>query len=65
MRVAILHHCNEWHEYRSFRLIGVVSETYLQKALLKVKQSLDYTDEELARFVDIEFVEINDIDIYI
>ena len=63
MTVYIISHCNEWQEYSSFRLIGVVGEDKLENALQHIKEELDYNDEEMETYIYCEQVELNDLSI--
>ena len=63
MKVAIINHCNEWHEYSSFKLIGIVETKDLDKALDKIKKKYKYNDEELNDYVDVEIITIGELDI--
>lgn len=63
MKVYVINHCNEWHDYSSFRLIGVVEENELDGALEQIKKECDYNDEEMETYIDINEVELNELDI--
>ena len=61
--VYVINHCNAWHEYSSFRLIGVVEEEHLEKALRKIKKAQGYTEEEMEQFIDVSCIILNELDI--
>ena len=63
MTVYIINHCNPWHEYSSFRLIGVVNENELDNALSKIKQECDYNDDDMETYIDVNKVELNELNI--
>lgn len=58
--VYIVNHCNEWHEFSSFRLIGVFDEEHLRIALNKIQEELDYSDEDMDTYIDINATELNE-----
>ena len=63
MKVYVINHCNAWHEYSSFRLIGVVEENELGGALEQIKKECKYNDEDMQAYIDINEVELNELDI--
>ena len=63
MTCYVLNHCNKWHEYASFSLIGVVDEEHLNEAIEKIKAECCYTDEDIDNYIDINGIELNDLDI--
>lgn len=63
MKLYVINHCNAWHEYSSFNLIGVVTKTNLKRALNKIKKECNYTKEDMETYIDINEVETNELDI--
>lgn len=63
MTLYVLFHCNEWHEYSSFKLIGVVDEAHLQEALLTIRTEQQYSIEDMKDYIHTEKIELNDLDI--
>ena len=63
MRYYIINHCNQWHSYDSFRLIGIVDESKLESSLRKIKKELGYDDDCMEKYVDVNEVVLNDLDI--
>ena len=63
MHLYVLYHCNQWHEYSSFRLIGVVDESACYQALKDIQEELDYTDEDMETYIHIDEMELNELDI--
>lgn len=63
MILYVINHCNEWHEYSSFRLIGVVSGDKVEESLKKIRKELNYSEEDMKDFIDVNRVELNDLDI--
>ena len=63
MKVFVINHCNEWHEYSSFKFIGVVDEDNIDFTLSQIKKECDYTDEDMETYIDINEVELNELDI--
>lgn len=63
MNVCVIYHCNEWKEYSSRKLIGVVNENDIASALSKIQKECNYTDEELDQYIDYDTVELGDLDI--
>lgn len=59
----IINHCDQWHTYESFRFIGVVEEGQLIDALKKIKKECGYDDDDMEKFININEVELNDLDI--
>ena len=60
MTVYIINSCNEWHEYSSFRLITVVTESNLQKALNLIKKRWKYSDDDMEKYIDVTSTELTD-----
>lgn len=63
MKYYVINHCNEWHEYSSFRLIGVLDENHLEKALRKIKRVLCYSKKDMEDYIDVSHIELNELDI--
>ena len=63
MNLYVISHCDIWHSRSSLKLIGVVNEDELHNAMVKIKKELDYTDEDLDNYIDVQTVELNDLDI--
>lgn len=63
MKVYVINHCNAWHDYSSFKLIGVVEENELDSALERIKKECKYDDEDMEAYIDINEVELNELDI--
>lgn len=63
MELYVINHCNEWHEYSSFRLIGVVERDELDGAILQIKKECEYNEDEFNTFIDIQEIELNELDI--
>ena len=61
MDVYVLNHCDAWHSYESFRFIGVVDEEHLQECLDAIQDEMDYTEEDMEKFIDLTCVELNDV----
>jgi len=61
MEVYVLFHCNQWKSYDSYRLIGVVSKTKLQKALKEIKKECAYDDEDMETYIAIEKCDMNNL----
>jgi len=60
-QVVVINHCNAWHDYASFKLIGVVEEEKLEEKLLALQKELGYTDEEMQSFIDVTTVNLNEL----
>lgn len=63
MKVAIINHCNQWHEYSSFRLIGAVPEDDLEDTLKVIQKETEYSDEEMEDYIDVNIIDTNELDI--
>lgn len=63
MNLYVIYHCNQWHEYGSFRLIGVVDENHLNKALHKIQNELGYDETDMNDFIHVSDIRLNDLDI--
>ena len=63
MTLNVIYHCNQWHEYGSFRLIGVVEENKLTKALRKIQNELGYDETDMNDYIHVDEIELNDLDI--
>ena len=63
MSLAIIYHCNQWQEYSSFRLIGVVEEGFEYDALRKIQQELKYTDDDMQTYIYVQYVDLNELEI--
>lgn len=63
MNLYVIYHCNEWQEYSSFRLIGVVEEGELHNALELIKQELKYTDEEMNNYIYVDNKILNELEV--
>jgi thioester reductase-like protein len=63
MKVCILYHCNEWKDYSSRKLIGVVKEDELDQALAKIQKECDYSEDDMNMYIDYDTVELGDLDI--
>lgn len=63
MALYVLFHCDEWHTYASFRLIGVVDEAHKDKALKRIKREQGYSDEEMETYIHVSEIDLNDLDI--
>lgn len=61
MKVYVLFHCDEWHSYASYRLIGAVSENCLEDAYRKIKEECDYNDEEMETYIATEECNMDDL----
>ena len=61
VRVYVISHCDQWHNYNSFRLIGVASEENLPSVLDVIQSKLGYTDEEMDQYIDITGTVVDDI----
>ena len=61
--VYIVNHCNEWHEFSSFRLIGVFDEGHIKSALNEIQEELDYSDEDMDTYIDINATELNEANV--
>lgn len=61
--VCAIFHCNEWQEYSSFRLIGIVEEDELDSALEEIQAETGYTDEEMDKLIFIDHNTIGELDI--
>ena len=61
VRVYVISHCDQWHNYNSFRLIGVASEENLPSVLDVIQSELGYTDEEMDQYIDITGTVVDDI----
>lgn len=62
MTLHVIYHCNEWQEYSSFRLIGIVDSDHLDKSLKKIKRECGYTNEEMNTYIFVEMVKLNELD---
>lgn len=56
----VINHCNEWHEYSSFHLIGVVDENHLEKALKQIKRDCGYSKQDMQDYIDVNEILLND-----
>lgn len=63
MQLAVIYHCNEWQEYSSFRLIGVVDYDSEYDSLQDIQKELGYTDEEMEKYIYVQYVDLNELDI--
>ena len=63
MTLHVIYHCNQWHEYSSFRLIGVVEENKLTKSLRKIQNELGYDETDMNDYIHVDEIELNDLDI--
>ena len=63
MQLVVLNHCNQWHEYSSFRLIGVIEEDNLSKAIEDIKKECKYSDEDIETYIDISYTDLNELNI--
>lgn len=61
VKVYVISHCDQWHNYNSFRLIGVASEENLPSVLDVIQSELGYTDEEMDQYIDITGTVVDDI----
>ncbi|MBQ0142038.1 MAG: hypothetical protein KBT06_04440 [Prevotellaceae bacterium] len=61
--MVVINHCNVWHEYSSFRLIGVVEEDKVEEAIEQIKNKLNYSDEDVQNYIDCSTVEVGYLDI--
>lgn len=61
MEVYVIFHCDQWHTYDSFRLIGVASEENLASVLDVIQNELGYTDEEMDQYIDITSTVVDDV----
>lgn len=62
-QVVVLNHCNQWHEYSSFRLIGVVNYDEVEDVLTKIQKKLKYSDQDMVDYIDCQLVTVGDLDI--
>ena len=62
MEVYVLFHCDEWKDRDSYRLIGVVSKPYLEKALNKIKEKCNYEDEDMETYIAVEKCDMDNLD---
>lgn len=63
MTLHVIYHCNQWQEYSSFRFIGVVDTDHLEPSLKKIKKQCGYTNEDMDKYIFVEIVALNDLDI--
>lgn len=62
MLVYVISHCDQWHSYDSFRLIGVASEEKLDSVLAAIQKKCRYTDEDMEDYIDITEAWVDDIE---
>lgn len=61
MKAYVLFHCDVWQSYDSYRLIGVVSKTNLNKALNKIQKECNYDKEDMKTYIAIEECDMNNL----
>ena len=61
--INIIYHCNEWQEYSSFRFIAAVDDDHLEKALKKIKRECQYNNDEMEKYIYVDYVIINEINV--
>lgn len=62
MYVYVISHCDQWHSYDSFRLIGVASEDNLDSVLESIQNELNYTDEEMEQYIDVTGTVVDNVE---
>lgn len=61
--VFVVNHCNQWHEYSSFRLIGVFTGSRIDGALRKIQKKQKYSDQDMQDYIDVQEVVTNEVDL--
>lgn len=61
MTVYILFHCNQWKEWSSMRIIGVVTKTHLKRTLRAIKKECRYSDEDMETYIYTHETTLNDL----
>ena len=59
-KIYVLFHCDAWQSYESMRFIGVVTETFLDKTLRKIKKECGYSEEDMEKYIYVEETITND-----
>ena len=62
-QLYLINHCNEWHNNVSFCFIGVVDGDHLESTIQEIKKECKYTDEDIEKYIDVNLVFLNDLDI--
>lgn len=63
MIVYVIFSCNEWHEYSSYRFLGVVEASNLDGAKEFIKKEWGYSDDDFNDYIAIEQCRLNKINL--
>lgn len=63
MIVYVFFSCNKWHEYSSYRFLGVVEASNLDSAKEFIKKEQGYSDDDFNDYIAIEKCQLNKINL--
>ena len=63
MIVYVVFSCNEWHEYSSYRLLGVVEADNLEGVKDFIKKEWGYSDDDFNTYIALEKCQLNKVNL--